>query len=151
MFDLQFKQIRKALKSWKIIPVWLRNSIPLGKQLCMLRSALGISQEQLAKKMETGQRAIVRLEKEETDPQISTLKRIAESLNCELMIRLVPKIDIEKLLKEKAKSKAEKLVKMSIASANIELQKPSKSTTQSEINRLTEEILHKKRSSLWEE
>ena len=151
MFDLEFKQIKKALKSWKLIPAWLRNWIPLGKQVYMLRAALGISQEQLATKMGTGQRAIVRLEKEEGDPQVSTLKRIAESLNCELLIRFIPKMDLKKLLKEKAKSKAEKLVKMSMASANLELQKPSKNTIQSEVHRLTEEILHKKRSSLWEE
>ena len=151
MLGLEFKQIKKALKSWKRIPSWLRNLIPVGKQVYMLRSALGVSQNQLAKKMGTGQRAIVRLEKEEGDPQVSTLKRIAESLNCELIIRFVPKMELEKFLKEKAKTKAEKLIKMSTVSANIELQKPSKNIIQSEINRLAEEILHKKRSSLWEE
>ena len=150
MISLQLKQIKKALRSWKWVPIWIKNLIPVGQQISMLRCALGMTQGQLAKFMKTSQRAIVRLEKEEGDPQLSTLGRIAESLNCELIIRFVPKTDLEDFLKAKAKSKAERLVKMSIASANIELQKPSQQVVQSEIRRLTEEILNKRRSVLWE-
>jgi predicted DNA-binding mobile mystery protein A len=149
MFDLPFKQIKKALRSWKDIPSWLKSSIPFSKQIYMMRSALGMTQEQLAKRVRSSQRAVVRLEKGEVDPQLSTLKRIAESLNCELLVRFVPKTDLEKILREKAKVKAQALVKMSVASSNIELQKPSEKTIQLEIKRITEEILGKKRSSLW--
>ncbi len=150
MFGLPFQQIQRALKSWKGLPVWLKQRLSVGQQALMVRSVLGMTQEQLAKLMGTTQRAIVRLEKEEGDPQLSTLKRLAESLHCELLIRFVPKSDLEKLLKAKARSKAEQLVKMSMASANLELQKPSQEAMRLEINRLTEEILHKKRSGLWE-
>lgn len=151
MTTLEFKQIKNALKAWAIVPHWLRHTISIGQQIYMLRFALGMTQGQLAKRMGTSQRAIVRLEKEGGDCQVSTLKRLAESVNCELLIRFVPKIDIEKFLHEKARQKAESLVTMSAASANIEIQKPSKNTIGLEIRRLIEEILHKKRSSLWEE
>lgn len=40
---------------------------------------------------------------------------------------------------------------MSLASANLELQKPSQRAFRAEVYRLKEEILHRKRSSLWEE
>src|SRR4030095_3449188 len=151
MFDLSFKQIKRALGLWKSLPFWLKTPISFGKQIYMVRNALGMSQEQLARKIKSGQRVIVKLEKEEGDPQLSTLRRVAESLNCELLVRFVPKIDLEKFLREKAKNKAENLVKMSVASSNIELQKPSSTTVRSEIKRIAENILAKKRSSLWED
>lgn len=151
VFDLEFKQIKKSLKSWGLIPPWLQNFISIGQQIHKLRSALGMTQEQLAKRVATSQKAIVRLEKEEGDPQVSTLQKVAKGLNCELIIRFVPKLDLEKFIKQKAATKAEKLVRMSVASSNLELQKPSKNTVRSEINRLTQEILDKKRSSLWDE
>lgn len=150
MFALMLKQVRKALKSWSFLPPWIRQPIPLGQQILMLRSTLGMTQTQLARFMKSTQRVVVRNEKEEGDPQISTLKRIAENLNCELLIRFVPKTDLKKFMKEKAQSKAEQLIKMSTSSANIELQKPSHEMIESEIRLLTREILDKRRSSLWE-
>ena len=116
----------------------------------MARSALGMTQGQLAERVGSSQRAIVRLEKEEGDPQFSTLKKVAESLNCELLVRFVPKVDMEKLVREKARDRAENLVAMSVASANLEIQKPEKSVVRDEVRRLTQEIFSKKRSSLWE-
>ena len=150
MFDLSLKQLKRSLKHWSSLPAWVRQRIPLGQQILMVRTALGMTQEQLAKRVSSSQRAIVRLEKEEGDPQVSTLKRIAESLNCELLIRFVPKADIGELIKGKAKAKAEALVTMSVSSANLEIQKPSKGVVQSEIRHLIQDILDKKRSSLWE-
>ena len=68
MTGLEFNQIRKSIKTLRQVPVWLRNLIPVGKQIGMLRSVLGMTQEQLAFRMGSTQRMIVRLEKEEGDP-----------------------------------------------------------------------------------
>ncbi|HCU24933.1 MAG TPA: hypothetical protein DF383_07945 [Deltaproteobacteria bacterium] len=151
MFQLDLRQIKKALRSRKKVPNWLQRTIPWGRQVRMVRTALGMTQAQLAERMKTNQHTIVRLEKEEVDPQLSTLKRVADGLNCELVIRLVPKIDLEQFLAGRALAKATELIKISAASSNIELQKPSAETMRFEIKRLAEKILTKKRSSIWEE
>jgi len=117
----------------------------------MVRSALGLTQKQLAKRLQTLPRMVGRLEREEVDPRLSTLEKLANALDCKLLIRFVPKQDLKELLYERAKIKAEKLVHMSAGSAGLELQKPSGKAIQSEIKRLTEEIIHRKRSSLWED
>ncbi|MDX1385942.1 MAG: helix-turn-helix domain-containing protein [bacterium] len=151
MIDLTVHQIQKALGEWKALPTWLKKPLPIGKQLIMLRNALGFTQSQVGRRIRTNQRNVLRLEKEGVDPRLSTLKKLAEALECELLIRLVPKKDIEKLLREKAQEKAKKLVEMSASSAGLELQKPSQETIQFEIDRLSEEILKNKRSSLWDD
>ena len=55
------------------------------------RTELGLSQQQLALLTGTTQSAIARLEKGGRPPRIDTLLRIAEALNCDLVVRLEPR------------------------------------------------------------
>jgi len=151
MLDLYFQQIQRGLRSWNSLPAWLQKGLSWGRQIYMLRTALKMTQTQLAGKVGTSQGSFVRIEKEEVDPRISTLNKIAEALNCQLLIRLVPKQDLKKFLYGKAKEKAERLVGMSATSAGLELQKPSEKAIRSEVRRLTEEIIDRKRSALWDD
>lgn len=150
MSDLYFQQIAKNFPSLRELPKWLRQRFSLGKQIYMLRYALGMTQTQLANRIGSAQRSIVRLEKEEVDPRISTLQRLAEALNCELMVRFIPKKELEKFIEEKAQAKAKELLEQSIATANLELQKPSRDTVQIQKEQLIKTLL-KKRSKLWED
>ncbi len=55
------------------------------------RSARGFSQRQLAELCGTTQSAIARLERGGRPPRIDTLLRIAEALDCELVVELEPR------------------------------------------------------------
>ncbi|HZD87104.1 MAG TPA: helix-turn-helix transcriptional regulator [Gaiellaceae bacterium] len=55
------------------------------------RTALGLSQRELAERCGTTQSAIARLERGGRPPRIDTLLRIAEALQCELVVELVPR------------------------------------------------------------
>jgi transcriptional regulator with XRE-family HTH domain len=55
------------------------------------RSELGLSQQQLATLTSTTQSAIARLEKGGRPPRIDTLLRIADALDCDLVVRLEPR------------------------------------------------------------
>jgi predicted transcriptional regulator len=55
------------------------------------RRALGLSQQELAKLCGTTQSAIARLEGGGRPPRIDTLLRIANALDCELVIELRPR------------------------------------------------------------
>ena len=55
------------------------------------RAAMGLSQRELAERCGTTQSAIARLERGGRPPRIDTLLRIAEALQCELVVELVPK------------------------------------------------------------
>lgn len=55
------------------------------------RLKLGLSQRELAERCGTTQSAIARLERGGRPPRIDTLLRIAEALECELLVELVPR------------------------------------------------------------
>jgi predicted transcriptional regulator len=55
------------------------------------RVQMGLSQRELAELCGTTQSAIARLERGGRPPRIDTLLRIAEALQCELVVELVPR------------------------------------------------------------
>jgi len=63
----------------------------LASALIRLRLAKGLTQEQLAKLLNTKQESIARLESGGSLPSLSTVKRVAEALDAELEISLRPK------------------------------------------------------------
>lgn len=63
----------------------------LASALIRLRLAKGLTQEQLAKLLNTKQESIARLESGNSLPSLSTVKKVAEALDAELEINLQPK------------------------------------------------------------
>lgn len=55
------------------------------------RLAMNLSQRELAERCGTTQSAIARLERGGRPPRIDTLLRIAEALQCDLVVELVPR------------------------------------------------------------
>src|SRR5919109_5127307 len=60
----------------------------IAEQVAQRRQALGLSQKELAHLTGTTQSAIARLERGGRPPRIDTLLRIAEALDCELVVEL---------------------------------------------------------------
>jgi transcriptional regulator with XRE-family HTH domain len=63
----------------------------IATQVANRRKELGLSQAQLAERCETTQSAIARLESGGRPPRIDTLLRIANALDCDLRVDLVPR------------------------------------------------------------
>jgi len=63
----------------------------LASSLIRLRLAKGLTQEQLAKLLNTKQESIARLESGNSLPSLSTVKKVAAVLDAELEINLRPK------------------------------------------------------------
>ena len=132
------------------LPEWLRSAELYSKQIRSLRNLLGMTQEQLAKRALQDPRLIRHLEAGDVDPQLSTLVKTAQGLECELVIRFVPKQLISKLLKERAKQKAAKMVQLSKGTSTMEEQQPKNFLIQMQINELVDKLL-KKPSLLWDD
>ena len=79
----------------------LLNRLPLypdyKDQIKILREALGITQEELAKRVDRTPRSIRTIENGEAFPRISTLQRIAQALNAELKISLIPETETDNI------------------------------------------------------
>jgi transcriptional regulator with XRE-family HTH domain len=63
----------------------------LASALIQLRLAKGLTQEQLAKLLNTKQESIARLESGSSLPSLSTVKKVADTLDAKLEISLRPK------------------------------------------------------------
>ena len=63
----------------------------IADQVAEQRAARGLSQQQLAELCGTTQSAIARLETGGRPPRIDTLLRIADALDCELVVELRPR------------------------------------------------------------
>ena len=143
------EQISKKFKSVENLPEWLSDYPYFKDQIKLLRETLGMTQEQLAKMVNRSLRSIQQIESGEAMPKISTLYKIANALNAELKIALVPRQNIIEFLDEKASKKAKKLVKFNMTSSALELQAPSEEQSKMHIESLKREILEKKRNILW--
>ena len=63
----------------------------IGEKVAEQRNAKGMSQRELAVLVGTTQSAIARLERGGRPPRIDTLLKIAEALECELIVELHPR------------------------------------------------------------
>lgn len=81
--------LRKSGTS-KDLPEWLSEYPDLHIQVKTIRESQGISQQKLADNVGLTWRSIPNIESGNVNPKISTLKKIAEFLNCELKILMIP-------------------------------------------------------------
>lgn len=142
-------QISNKFKSINELPEWLSNYPDLKDQIKLLRETLGITQEQLGKTVNRSLRSIQQIESSHAMPKITTLNKIANALNAELKIALIPRQNINEFLDKKASEKAKQLVKLSKASSALEIQSPSEEESKLQFERLKKEILEKRRDCLW--
>jgi transcriptional regulator with XRE-family HTH domain len=143
-------QISKKLGSVKKVPEWLATYPDFKDQIKLIRETLGMSQEQLARLISCSSRYIQFIESGRAIPRISTLKKIANVLNAELKITIIPRQNLVEFLDAKATQKAGQIVGLSKASSALEIQTPSDEESKEQIETLKKEILEKRRSSLWE-
>ena len=84
-----FEKLRERLAHVDSDQGWFFAQI--AEQVTKERKALGLSQKELAELTGTTQSAIARLESGGRPPRIDTLLRIAEALDCELIVELRPR------------------------------------------------------------
>ncbi len=139
-----------SLRSVKEMPAWLK-SLPLGVQIRQIREALGMTQQQLAERSDLTQSIIAEIESgKRKDLCLTTIARLAEGLNCQPVVQMVPLKKIPALIDEKSTELARKIVAASSGSFAIELQMPNRNVISNEIKELKKDILERRMSSLWQ-
>jgi ribosome-binding protein aMBF1 (putative translation factor) len=68
----------------------LEPEFEIAQAIIRLRTEQGLSQQELAEKMHTGQPNISRLERANSNPSLHFLQRVAEALDSELEVRFKP-------------------------------------------------------------
>jgi ribosome-binding protein aMBF1 (putative translation factor) len=84
--------IEESFKAWREDPEYrtahdeLDEEFTLAAALIEARTASGVSQEEIAKRMHTSQPAVARLEGGRANPSISTLRRYADATGTRLRV-----------------------------------------------------------------
>lgn len=143
------RQISKKFRSIEDLPEWINLYPQLQDQIKTHRETLGMTQDQLGKRVNRSWRSIQQIESGHAMPKLSILAEIATALNTELKILLVPKEEIENFLERKAAQKAEEFIRLNKTSSSLEIQTPSEEEVKEQTEKLKREILEKKREILW--
>lgn len=93
--DERFAEIGPAKRFTPPVRGWIRG----------IREALGMTAEQLAKRLRVTQPSIAALEQSEAKGtiELATLRRVAEALDCTLVYALVPNKPLEEAVRERAR------------------------------------------------
>jgi ribosome-binding protein aMBF1 (putative translation factor) len=88
--------VEESFAQWRKDPAYqaaydaLDEEFTLASTLIAARSAAGISQEEIARRMQTSQPAIARLESGKANPSVDTLRRYAAATGTQLKIVFEP-------------------------------------------------------------
>jgi predicted DNA-binding mobile mystery protein A len=98
---LALKQLDQKLASWKPAKSLFQ---PKDGWIRLIRKTLGMTTNQLAKRLEVDRSRIVRIEADETKNALTmkTLISIAHALNCDFVYAFIPQKPLKKMVEEQA-------------------------------------------------
>jgi len=117
-----------------------------------IRTALGMTTAQFAKRAGMTQSGAVRLEESEQHGVISlaTLRKAAEALDCTLVYALVPNDRLDETINRRARGYALAHMQSVNHTMLLEAQDTDADAVRHEVERLTEQLLDGKLSRIWE-
>jgi len=118
-----------------------------------IREALGMTTAQLARRIGVSQPRVVAIEKAEKNASITldSLERAARAMDCQVVYALVPRKPLNNLVEERARIVAEKRLQSIQHSMALEAQSIDKSDEEEQLKRLSERLIKKAGSELWED
>jgi len=122
-----------------------------GQLIPLIRKQLQMSQRTLAKRAAMQQSSIARIESGRLDPNISTLKKIADAMGCDLIITIVPRSDLETMRENQAKTKAEQKIRYLHGTMSLEKQAPNQKLLKELLDEEVKNLLDSSGSALWDE
>ena len=123
----------------------------IGDQVKQIRTALGMTQQQLAERSGLSQNVIAEVEGGKRENMtLTTIQKLADGLKCQFVGQLIASRDIPTLREEQGTHVAQKIISISSGSAAIEMQLPSQATIEKQIEDLKRDLLTKHEFALWQ-
>ena len=126
-------------------------SFPPEGWLRTVRHALGMSGQQLARRLGVTKSRISRVEQDELTGSVTikTMQSMAEAMNCRFVYSIVPDQEIEEMIRKRAFQKAREQVKSASTHMALEAQTLSDEQLVFEIERVASQMIEKMSSDLW--
>ena len=146
--DLKQRQLDAGLTRWRSAELPVR---PPSGWIKAIREALGMPAAHLAKRLGLVPSTVLRLETSEADDTItlSSLRRVAEALGCELQYALVPKQTIAQAMEVQANKIARERMVTVAHSMALEAQASSDEAVNTQVQEIAESLLRGSRRELW--
>ena len=112
-----------------------------------VREAIGMTAVQFARRLGVTQPRIAKLESNEENLKISTMKKAAEALDCEFVYYFKPKTTFQDIVQNQAKKKAEEIllgVNLNMALENQDIQ------TQEAVNDMANDFINENTKRIWD-
>ena len=118
-----------------------------------VREALGMTGEQLGKRLQVNKQRVSRIEQDETlgNVTLKTLRQVAEALECTLVYGFVPRNSLEQTVRHQAMLLAQKRIARSHQMMRLEKQELSHEEKEKALQDLVREIMETMPRSLWDE
>ena len=132
----------------------LKTLVPPGKGwIRAIRDAIGMTGEQLAKRLNINKQRVSRIEHDEKlgKVKIETLRNVAEAMDCVFVYAFVPRDSLDQTVKEQAKEIAKKRMARSNQMMRLEKQELSEAEKVKAMQTLIDEIVETMPKSLWDE
>ena len=145
---LRLRQLDATLSRWREAALPTR---PPSGWLRAIRDALGMSSAALARRLGVTDSAVRKLEEAEATDAItlSTLRRVAASLDCELHYALVPKQSLDATRNQRALQLAREQVQSVARSMALEDQAVDPTLTEVQVKEIAQTLLAKPGKGLW--
>lgn len=118
-----------------------------------IRETLGMTGEQLARRLGTNKQRVSRIEQDEARGKLTltTLRRAAEALDCTLVYALVPRQSLEQMIQTQAGQLAHKRLQRSNQMMRLEQQELNPEERAQVLKDLVVEIVDENPKALWED
>jgi predicted DNA-binding mobile mystery protein A len=118
-----------------------------------IREALGMTADQLGRRMGVSRQRVLELEESEARGAVTleSLERAAHALDCRLRYALAPRISLDELAQERATTLARKQLRTTGHSMALEDQAVDPADQEEQLRRLSQELIDKSGSVLWED
>ncbi len=151
MKSLKFKQLKLKQISNSIAQKTLISIEQLPERIKDIRKSLGLTQKQLARRLNISRQEITKIENNKNSSSLKTLSKVASALNCELKCAIVSDISLEKMIENQAHKKAEQILERTNANMALENQAIDKKAIEFQKQKLINEFMANTNSSLWED
>lgn len=138
-----------SLSKLQVEPLSENHNLKPSDWIRLLRNYLRMTQAELAKRANITQANLVAIESGKTDPRVSTLQRIYESLSCRISLEPRPKKSLEEILRGRARAVALQRLKKTMGTMALEDQAPEAEVFRKLLEKRTDEILRDPREKLW--
>lgn len=127
------------------------HGLPREGWLRTMRTALGMSGTQLAKKLGVTKARISKAELDEPQGSVTlkTMHAMADAMDCNFVYAIVPKRNVEDVIKARAMEKARAQVKAASTHMALEAQSLSEEQIEFEIERIAAQMMIKMPSDFW--